>query len=139
MKKRNFIITLLAVVLTFGMASCNKIEKTIIGTWEASNVKMINEVYSDVFNGSIWKFNDDKSITIMGVEGFALLGTYKIDGEKLTIDLNPYLGVKLSYDLDVTENSKTNLSLAGTATLIFYEENHTETVAGAITLTLTKK
>lgn len=137
MKKRNFIITLLAVVLTFGMASCNKIEKTIIGTWEASNVKMINEDYSDMFNGSIWKFNDDKSITIMGVESeFALLGTYKIDGEKLTIDLNPFQGVKLSYDLDVTENSKTNLSLAGTATLIFYEENHTET--GAITLTLKK-
>lgn len=138
MKKRNFIITLLAVVLTFGMASCDKIEKTIIGTWEASNVKMINEDYSDVFNGSIWKFNDDKSITIMSVGSeFALLGTYKIDGEKLTIDLNPFQGVKLSYDLYVTENSKTNLSLAGTATLFFYEEGHTET--GAITLTLTKK
>ena len=99
---------------------------------------MINEDYSDVFNGSIWKFNDDKSITIMSVESeFALLGTYKIDGEKLTIDLNPFQGVKLSYDLYVTENSKTNLSLAGTATLIFYEEDQTET--GAITLTLTKK
>ena len=63
MKKRNFIITLLAIALTFGMASCNKIEKTIIGTWVSGNTTALEgEFEASEFDGTTFTFNDNKTV-----------------------------------------------------------------------------
>ncbi len=146
MKKRNFIITLLAIALTFGMASCNKIEKTIIGTWVCGNTTILEgESEASDFDGTTFTFNNDKTVIASATEDgetFSLNGTYSIDGDKLNMVFELAEGPvtsKTVFDMDVTKNSKTSLTLTGTTTSTMSMQGMEETVKGKIKTTLTKK
>ncbi|MCR5064665.1 MAG: lipocalin family protein [Bacteroidales bacterium] len=146
MKKRNFIITLLAIALTFGMASCNKIEKTIIGTWVTGNTTILEgEIDASDFDGTTFTFNNDKTVIASATEDgetFSLNGTYSIDGDKLNMVFEQAMGPATSktvFDMDVTKNSKTSLTLTGTTTSTMSMQGMEETVKSKIKTTLTKK
>ena len=146
MKKRNFIITLLAIALTFGMASCNKIEKTIIGTWVSGNTTILEgESEASDFDGTTFTFNNDKTVIASATEDgetFSLNGTYSIDGDKLNMVFELAMGPATSktvFDMDVTKNSKTSLTLTGTTTSTMSMQGMEETEQSKIKTTLTKK
>jgi len=147
MKKRNFIITLLAIALTFGMASCNKIEKTIIGTWVSGNTTILEgESEASDFDDMTWTFKEDKTVIASATEEgetFNLSGTYSIDGDKLNMVFEQVMGPATSktvFDMDVTKNSKTSLTLTGTMTSKMSMQGvEEETVQGKLKTTLTKK
>lgn len=146
MKKRNFIITLLAIALTFGMASCNKIEKTIIGTWVTGNTTILEgESEASDFDGTIFTFNNDKTVIASATEEgetFTINGTYSIDGDKLNMVFELAMGPATSktvFDMDVTKNSKTSLTLTGTTTSTMSMQGMEETEQSKIKTTLTKK
>lgn len=146
MKKRNFIITLLAIALTFGMASCNKIEKTIIGTWVTGNTTILEgESEASDFDGTTFTFNNDKTVIASATEEgetFTINGTYSIDGDKLNMVFELAMGPATSktvFDMDVTKNSKTSLTLTGTTTSTMSMQGMEETEQSKIKTTLTKK
>ncbi|MBR6287421.1 MAG: lipocalin family protein [Bacteroidaceae bacterium] len=146
MKKRNFIITLLAIALTFGMASCNKIEKTIIGTWVSGNTTALEgEFEASEFDGTTFTFNDNKTVaaSINAEEGvMSLNGTYSIDGDKLNMVFEQAMGpvsAKVNFDMDVTKNSKTSLTLSGSMTTTVSGGGMNESDLVKLKTTLTKK
>ena len=146
MKKRNFIITLLAIALTFGMASCNKIEKIIVGTWVSSNTTVLEgEAESADIDGTEWTFKDDETVTASVTEDgetFTQNGTYSIDGDKLNMVFEQSMGTisaKTIFDMDVTKNSKTSLTLTGTTTSTISGGGMNESDQIKIKTTLTKK
>ena len=146
MKKRNFIITLLAIALTFGMASCNKIEKTIIGTWVSGNTTALEgEFEASEFDGTTFTFNDNKTVaaSINAEEGvMSLNGTYSIDGDKLNMVFEQAMGpvsAKVNFDMDVTKNSKTSLTLSGSVTTTVSGGGMNESDLVKLKTTLTKK
>ncbi|MCR5064664.1 MAG: hypothetical protein K6A67_02735 [Bacteroidales bacterium] len=146
MKKRNFIITLLAIALTFGMASCNKIEKTIIGTWVTGNTTAIEgEFEASEFDGTTFTFNDNKTVNASpnAEEGvMSLNGTYSIDGDKLNMVFEQAMGpvsAKVIFDMDVTKNSKTSLTLSGSMTTTVSGGGMSESDVVKLKTTLTKK
>lgn len=146
MKKRNFIITLLAIALTFGMASCNKMEKIIVGTWVSSNTTVIEgEAESADIDGTEWTFKDDETVTASVTdegETITLSGTYSIDGDKLNMVFEQSMGpvsAKTNFDMDVTKNSKTSLTLTGTMTSTISGGGMNESDQIKIKTTFTKK
>ena len=146
MKKRNIIITLLAIALTFGMASCNKIEKTIIGTWVSGNTTALEgEFEASEFDGTTFTFNDNKTVaaSINAEEGvMSLNGTYSIDGDKLNMVFEQAMGpvsAKVNFDMDVTKNSKTSLTLSGSMTTTVSGGGMNESDLVKLKTTLTKK
>ena len=146
MKKRNFIITLLAIALTFGMASCNKMEKIIVGTWVSSNTTVLEgEAESADIDGTEWTFKDDETVTASVTEDgetYTQNGTYSIDGDKLNMVFEQSMGpisAKTNFDMDVTKNSKTSLTLTGTMTSTISGGGMNESDQIKIKTTLTKK
>ena len=146
MKKRNFIITLLAIALTFGMASCNKIEKTIIGTWVSGNTTILEgEAEAADFDDMTWTFKEDKTVIASATEEgetFTLNGTYSIDGDKLNMVFEQAMGpvsAKVNFDMDVTKNSKTSLTLSGSMTTTVSGGGMNESDLVKLKTTLTKK
>lgn len=137
MKKRGFILTILAAILTLGLTtSCNKTEKLIIGSWVASNTIMLDnsEEGDEFMDGSIWTFNNDKTCSIT-YEGETPTGTYTVNDDHLTMTFKmPTLTV--TFDMDITKKSNTSLTIEGNMTMSGREEWNDVT---KFRTTLTKK
>lgn len=122
MKKRGFILTILAAILTLGLTtSCNKTEKLIIGSWVASNTIMLDNSEEGValdIDGSIWTFNNDKTCSITD-EGETQTGTYTVNDDHLTMTFKnvEMQALTVTFDMDITKKSNTSLTIEGNMTM----------------------
>ena len=143
MKTRRFIVGLLAVILTLGLStSCNKTKKVLLGTWVISDSQLLEGEGELETDGVIWTFNDDMTCTMTN-ENATLPGTYSVDGENVKANFvmtQDNVTLKTDFDLDLTKNSSTNLTMEGTMdyTLSFSEEE-SFTDHSKLRFTLTKK
>ena len=120
MKKRGFILTLLAMAMTLCLTtSCNKTEKIIIGTWMANNTEAfdLEEGEELMLDSSLWIFNDNMTCTLINNEGDTLNGSYIVNDDHVTLTftnaVEDYETINI-IDLDVTQNSKKELLVEGT-------------------------
>ena len=115
MKKRSFILTLLAIAATFGLlVSCNKTEKKIIGSWECTSAELINPEEGEYLTmaGANFTFRDDNTVTLINTQGDSVSGTYTISEDELAITYD-YNGWTSILDMDIQELSKTKLDVEG--------------------------
>ena len=103
-KKTLFSVAILAlIVMLFGLTACGKKEEkkhTIIGTWEGKT----NDGLVTTFN-----FKEDGNVEYSNEYGFESEGTYKIDGDKVTIDLEIWDGQAKVYSYEI-KDGKMNLT-----------------------------
>lgn len=125
MKKRNFILTLLAIVATFGLfTSCNKTEKKIIGTWECTSGALIDAEEGEELDivGSTFTFKDDNTVTIaMEGEG-TLKGTFTVDGDEVVVTFSMTdedMTVTTTMDMTIQEIDKSKMDVEGTMNMAF--------------------
>lgn len=124
MKKRSFILTLLAIVATFGLiTSCDKAEKKILGSWECTSAEIIDpeEEESLEMVGAVFTFKDDNTVTVTA-DGVTNNGTYTINDDKLVVTIvmtAEGMTANMNMDMDIQELSKSKLDVEGTMSISF--------------------
>ena len=121
--KKNIFATLMAVVLTLGLASCTKTEKKIIGSWQCTSAEIINpeDGESLEMEGTVFTFNADKTVSITS-DGRTETGTYTVNKEDLIITVTMTeegMTATLNMDVDVLEITKTNMTIEGKMDILF--------------------
>ena len=121
--KKSIFATLMAVVLTLGLVSCNKTEKKIIGTWECTSAEISNPEEGEelAMIGTTFTFNSDKTVSITS-EGHTETGTYSVKDEDLIITVTMTqegMTATLNMDVDVLEITKTNMTIEGKMEIIY--------------------
>ena len=125
--KKSIFATLMAVVLTLGLASCTKTEKKIIGSWQCTSAEIINpeDGESLEMEGSVFTFNANNTISVTS-DGETQTGTYSVKDEDLIITLTMTeegMTATLSMDVDVLEITKTNMTIEGKMDIIYQGMN----------------
>ena len=121
--KKSIFATLMAVVLTLGLASCNKTEKKIIGSWECTSASIINPEEGEELEmeGAVFTFNADNTVSITS-DGRTETGTYSVKDEDLIITVSMTeegMTATLNMDVDVLEITKTNMTIEGKMDIIY--------------------
>ena len=121
--KKSIFATLMAVVLTLGLASCTKTEKKVIGSWECTSAEIINpeEGESLDMKGAVFTFNADKTVSITS-DGRTETGTYTVKDEDLILSVTMTeegMSATLSMDVDILEITKTNMTIEGKMDILF--------------------
>ena len=135
MKKMNLMLTVLAVLAVFGLTSCNKTEKKIIGTWEPTSVTLIesstpvsegDDDPTAEIKGTTWTFNSDNTCSVSGTddEGNAqtMNGTYTVKGDDVVMTFTMSeagLSATATFDIDIESISKTEMTVDGKETISF--------------------
>ena len=124
MKKRSIILTLLAIVATFGLiTSCSKAEKKILGSWECTSAELINPAEGEDIEmaGTVFVFKEDNTVTITS-EDETQSGTYTITDDKLNVTIEmteERMTMALNLDMDIQELSNSKLDVEGTMTYVY--------------------
>ncbi len=123
MKKRSFILTLLAIVATFGLVSCEKNEDKIIGTWECTSAELIDPEEGDELDmaGSVFVFKDDNTVTVSD-DGETQSGTYTVNDDNLVITLTVHdegMTATFRMDVELLEINNSNMSIEGKIDIVF--------------------
>ena len=121
--KKSIFATLMAVVLTLGLASCTKTEKKIIGSWQCTSATLIDAEEGEdlIMEGTVFTFNADKTVSITS-DGRTEKGTYSVDKEDLIITVTMTeegMTATLNMDVDVLEITKTNMTIEGKMDILF--------------------
>ena len=124
--KKSIFATLLAVVLTLGLASCTKTEKKIIGSWECTSAALINPEEGEEIEmvGSVFTFKDNNTVSITA-HGRTETGTYSVKDEDLIINVTMTeegMTVTLNMDVDILEITKTDMTIKGRMDYIYRGE-----------------
>ena len=85
---RSIIAIVLVLSLIFALSACSSKKEKLVGTWEA--------------DGYSFTFNSDGTCK-MGFGGYSVDGTYKVDGDKLSLTFN---GETESMTIDSVDGSK---------------------------------
>jgi hypothetical protein len=131
MKKTRIIMAMMACLAIFGLASCNKTERQLIGTWEATSGTMVEGDGELEVVGSIWTFNSDNTCAVTA-DGITQSGTYTVKKDNLVINFEQSaqgMTVKTAFDMTVSAISSSDLTLEGTmsTTLSSSEGSYSDT------------
>ena len=103
-KKTLFFVTILVLVaMLFVLTACGKKEEKkpdIIGTWEGKTEDGLVTTFV---------FKDDGNVEYSNEFGFESKGTYKLDGNKVSIDLEMWDGQAKVYSYEI-KDGKLNLT-----------------------------
>ncbi|MBP5542378.1 MAG: DUF4923 family protein [Bacteroidales bacterium] len=134
--KKSIFATLMAVVLTLGLASCTEkendntnteptptVQELVIGSWQCTSAEIINpeDGESLEMEGTVFTFNADKTVSITS-DGRTETGTYSVDKEDLIITVTMTeegMTATVNMDVDVLEITKTNMTIEGKMDIIY--------------------